>query len=191
MTLTKEQLKELSQPFSTKEIHWKPGATNKDKTKALGLAYADPRHYQQRLDDVVGPDWSDAYEVHKDGSLFICYLTVGGVTRSDVGEKDGKDQNTATIAKAQAFKRACVAFGLGRYLYSFPQKWVAYNGQYKRFTDGGVAELEKLASQYHSMLRSTARAPEPKPAAPAPDNGDKITPADTLDDSPTISTPPE
>ena len=170
--LTKEQLQQLSQPFSTKHISWKPGATNQDKTKALGLAYVDPRHYQQRLDDVVGPDWSDTYEIHQGGSLFVCHLTIGGITRCDVGEKDGKDQNTATSAKAQAFKRACVAFGLGRYLYSFPQKWVGYDSRYKRFTDAGQSELMKLAEKYHSMTETAAKLggdpptltePEPPP----------------------------
>ncbi|NIV32735.1 MAG: hypothetical protein GWN58_25805, partial [Anaerolineae bacterium] len=184
--LTKEQLTELSRPFSTKQIAWKPGATNRDKTKALGLAYVDPRHYQQRLDDVVGPDWSDTYEVHQGGSLFVCYLTIGGVTRSDVGEKDGKNENTATSAKAQAFKRACVAFGLGRYLYSFPQKWVGYDSQYKRFTDAGLSELMKLAEKYHSMTQTAAKLDRDPPTLSEPE---PVTATGTDEGSPSTTRP--
>jgi hypothetical protein len=35
----------------------------------------------------------------------------------------------------QAFKRACTAFGLSRYLYSLPQLWVPYNEQRRAFDD--------------------------------------------------------
>jgi hypothetical protein len=34
-----------------------------------------------------------------------------------------------TAADAQAFKRACSCFGLGRYLYSFGETWVNLNGR--------------------------------------------------------------
>lgn len=39
---------------------WKPGATNKDKTRGLALAYVDLRHHIDRLNEVTGADWSDA-----------------------------------------------------------------------------------------------------------------------------------
>ena len=34
------------------------------------------------------------------------------------------DSNAMTAADAQAFKRACSCFGLGRYLYEFHGSWV-------------------------------------------------------------------
>jgi hypothetical protein len=43
-----------------------------------------------------------------------------------VGEAEKGDPNQATSAAMQAFKRACAAFGLGRYLYTdLPQLWVS------------------------------------------------------------------
>jgi hypothetical protein len=36
-----------------------------------------------------------------------------------------------TSAQAQAFKRACICFGLGRYLYNFAEMWVPLN-QYRQ-----------------------------------------------------------
>jgi hypothetical protein len=43
------------------------------------------------------------------------------------GEEWADRENAVTSADAQAFKRACSCFGLGRYLYSFPESWVQLN----------------------------------------------------------------
>jgi hypothetical protein len=40
-----------------------------------------------------------------------------------VGEEWADDENSATRAEAQAFKRACACFGLGRYLYDLDKVW--------------------------------------------------------------------
>ena len=39
MELTKETMEALARPFSVEAIQWKPGATNKEKTRGLALAY--------------------------------------------------------------------------------------------------------------------------------------------------------
>ena len=139
--LTAEQMEALAVPFPQDAIKWKPGATNRDKTRALALAYVDPRHYIDRLNEVVGVDWSDDYEVQAGGTVVVCRLTIGGVMRSDVGEEAETDPNTATTAVAQAFKRACVKFGLGLHLYRMPARWVPYDAQKKRITDDGLRQL--------------------------------------------------
>jgi hypothetical protein len=144
--LTREMMEALAQPFAANAIQWKPGATNKDKTRGLALAYVDLRHYIDRLNEVAGPDWSDDYEVQDGGKVVVCRLTIAGVTRSDVGEAPQGDENTATTALAQAFKRACVKFGLGAYLYRLPRQWVDYDAQRKRFTNAAVANLQKSVS---------------------------------------------
>jgi hypothetical protein len=115
----------LTEPFSTSVVEVKPGATNQEGTKALALAYVDARHYQARLDDTVGADnWQVEYRPVSDRAT-VCRLTIFGVVREDVGEADATDANQATSAAMQAFKRACAAFGLGRYLYTdLPQLWV-------------------------------------------------------------------
>ena len=48
-----------------------------------------------------------------------------------VGEEWADNDNAATAAEAQAFKRACSVFGLGRYLYDVPAVWVDLD-QYNR-----------------------------------------------------------
>jgi hypothetical protein len=72
----------------------------------------------------------------------ICRLTILGVTKEATGEGDASDPNCGTIAEAQAFKRACSAFGCGRYLYDLPQRWFDYDGAKKRFVDAAGAARE-------------------------------------------------
>lgn len=124
----------LAAPFPLALVELKPGATTQDKSRALALPYVDLRAYQDRLDEVVGPEgWSVEYR--QLGKSLICRLTVLGVVREDVGEPSADGSNPATEALAQAFKRACSAFGLGRYLYSLPKVWADYNAEKKVFKD--------------------------------------------------------
>ena len=44
-------------------------------------------------------------------------------SHTGVGEEWADDENSATRAEAQAFKRACTCFGLGRYLYDLDKVW--------------------------------------------------------------------
>src|SRR5215469_7168570 len=41
-----------------------------------------------------------------------------------LGEEWAENDNAGTAAEAQAFKRACSCFGLGRYLYDLEGQWV-------------------------------------------------------------------
>lgn len=52
-------------------------------------------------------------------------MTIFGLgSHSATGEQWTDDDNACTCAEAQAFKRACACFGLGRYLYHFAGAWV-------------------------------------------------------------------
>ena len=138
----------LTAPFAPEVIELKPGALTKDKTKALALAYADPRAYEDRLDTVVGPDnWEVEYRPLPGGTGLICRLTILGKVREDVGEAPAEDANTMTSAAAQAFKRTCAKFGLGRYLYHLPQTWAPYDEAKRQIIDAPrvVAQLYRMA----------------------------------------------
>lgn len=54
-------LAQLSEPFHPSRVTWRPGALTSKKDKALALAYADLRAYQNRLDETCGMDWSVSY----------------------------------------------------------------------------------------------------------------------------------
>ncbi|MGC9335401.1 MAG: Rad52/Rad22 family DNA repair protein [Anaerolineae bacterium] len=151
--LTVEMIQALGEPFAADAVQWKPQVTNKDRTRALAVPYVDVRTYVDRLNEILGADWSDDYEVIEGGAVVLCRLTVGGVTRSDIGEADPEDQNTATSALAQAFKRACVKFGLGAYLYRLPRRWEEYDSQARRFSDAALVRLRQLAGGGGGSLR--------------------------------------
>jgi len=160
--MTSDILTQLRFPFHPSAIEFKPGATSKDKTSALGLFYADLRAYQNRLDEICGMDWSVTYTAW--GDRIVCHLTISGVTRSSTGEGDAQSERTeiaGTAAEAQAFKRACAMFGLGRYLYDFPAVWAEFDGN-KAFTPAGKAKLEKLVFEHYK------RAGQPEKATPEP-----------------------
>lgn len=133
----------LLKPFARADIEIKISATNRDKTKGLASPYADMRVYFSRLDKVCGVEnWSHTITLSERG--VVCALTIFGVTKSATGDyPQGADENPATSAEAQAFKRACVAFGLGRYLYNFGDTWAALESDGKRFVDpaGVVARM--------------------------------------------------
>lgn len=166
--LTAEMMRSLGEPFTAEAVQWKPQVTNKDRTRALAVPYVDVRSYVDRLNEVMGADWSDDYEVVEAGAVVLCRLTVGGVTRSDIGEADPEDQNTATSALAQAFKRACVKFGLGSYLYRMPRRWEEYDAQTRRFSDAALVRLRQLAGGSGSVREG--RRPRYGDGSPVGDN---------------------
>jgi hypothetical protein len=138
-------LEALQEPFPSSEVEFKPGALNRDRSKALALAYVDSRAYIQRL-NLVTPDWQDEYQVSllPDRVVVLCRLTLAGVTRTGDGEcllangeagEQAPEANAVTTASAQAFKRACVKFGLGAYLYSLPQVWCEYDAEKRRIVN--------------------------------------------------------
>lgn len=153
-------MSELAKPFHPASVTWKPGAVAKGGGKALALAYADLRAYQNRLDEVAGADWSVRYVPW--GDRIICELTICGVTRTSTGEADSQSERSeiaGTAAEAQAFKRACAMFGLGRYLYNLPSTWAEYDSERKQFTEPAKAKLLGILTGHYR--RATDQEPEP------------------------------
>ncbi len=166
-----ELLNALSQPFHPAHITWKPGVFNRDKSKALALAYADLRAYQQRLDEVCGMNWSVSYRPW--GERIICELTIAGVTRSSTGEPDAQSEKSeiaGTAAEAQAFKRACAMFGLGRYLYTLPTVWAEFDKDGKQFTERSKARLAEIVAQHYRRHLDPAAQEEEAQAPAAPES---------------------
>lgn len=161
----------LQEPFPSNEVEFKPGATNKEKTKALALAYVDSRPYIQRL-NLVSPDWQDDYQITMlpDRVVVLCRLTIAGVTRTGdgeclfTGEGEGErvEPNAVTTASAQAFKRACVKFGLGAYLYALPQTWCEYDAQKRKIVnppklpDWAIPSGEKVGRRFEAAAEREA-----------------------------------
>jgi hypothetical protein len=140
-----EQLVErLKEPFDPRVVQWVVTATaggNDGHRRGLLAAYADPRAYMDRLNELLTPSgWTQEYsteiipscprkardkQVVSAKLLVICRLIIFGLgAHSGTGEGWADDENALTSANAQAFKRAGVPFGLGRYFYDLPQTWV-------------------------------------------------------------------
>ena len=127
-----ELLARLKKPFPASFISWRAGAISRDRKRAQALPYADPRLYEDRLNEVCPGDWGVHFEPWGETRI-ICELTIHGVTRASTGEFDPEDRIAhGTAAEAQAFKRACSKFGLGRYLYDIPINWVDYDEERHR-----------------------------------------------------------
>jgi len=120
-------LEKLKEPFDPKDIEWRAGATNKDKTRALALAYITSRAVMDRLDEVCGlGGWKDEYRPGPSGGV-ICGISVR-VDEEWITKWDGADNTQVEEVKgglSDAFKRAGVKWGIGRYLYNLEGVWVA------------------------------------------------------------------
>lgn len=136
MTELVEITSELAQPFDITDIELLPkGKVEREgKTLCMALPYADPRVYEDRLNMLACGEWSTPPPIAiVVGTKLVCYVTViiCGVSHTDTGEA-GPGDNQATEAWAQAFKRACSQFGLGRYLYDLEKAWVPYDVERKQ-----------------------------------------------------------
>lgn len=127
-----EQLAQLRQPFPPELIQFRAGATNQAKDKAMALAFVDPRHYQDRLTSIFGFDWDSSLE-HYENNIVFCTVEINGTKRTSSGQ-----DSDVTKAEAQAFKRACTQFGLGRDLYNYPKTWIPYDQVKKQLVWGKI-----------------------------------------------------
>jgi hypothetical protein len=115
----------LEMPFHPARIHWRVGATNSEKTKGIALAYLDARDVMRRLDEACGMGWQNRYNL-ADNGLLICEIGLK-VDNEWVWRANGAGDTQVEAEKGKAsdaFKRAAVMWGVGRYLYSLPNTWV-------------------------------------------------------------------
>src|SRR5882724_3182337 len=137
----KELVEALEVPFDSSQIEWRVTNTTKNQQPVRGqvIPYANQRAYTDRLNALLTPaGWTRRYTIHTSANferskdqkivakvLVTCELTIFGLgSHSATGEEWADDDNAATAAEAQSFKRACTCFGLGRYLYYFTGTWV-------------------------------------------------------------------
>lgn len=136
-------LKKLAAEFPKEQISWRAQHCTKDGTKALALAYIDSRDVMNRLDEVCGEDgWQCKYPIANGKT--IC--EIGIRCRVEFIMEEGKPQTAFCTnpgewiwkadgagdtdieaekgAISDAFKRAAVKWGIGRYLYNMEGVWV-------------------------------------------------------------------
>jgi hypothetical protein len=189
-----ELIKRLAAPFTPAQIKFKPQSVNKEKTRALALAYIDGHAVKGRLDEAVGvAGWQDSYEVLDDRSV-KCTLRVKigdeWITKEDAGgasdQEDKGDRMKAAFT--DALKRAAVKFGIGRFLYELPKNWWPYDPVKKTFVgtpnlpasfypDGKIPRQQQAPQQQQqqgggnpppAQAAAPPPAANPKPPASAP-----------------------
>jgi hypothetical protein len=167
MTQHRDLFAALAAPFDPDEVKLRSQAGRQ-------LHYVTARTVMNRLDDVLGPEnWWDDF-VPLEHSV-ICRLTIRlpdgtTLTKSDAGGYAGMadpgDDDKSGFA--DAFKRAAVKFGAGRYLYrdGIPK--------FAREVLKGRVELEATAPAAEAPAQAPSNPPAPAPSVnPAPRNGDE------------------
>lgn len=140
MAATKEQIRSLRHNLP---IRWRIKEYGKErnfttnKPFAICLAYSNTQDVEKHLDQVLGPEnWSTEYQsvnIGGDNYIMVCRLGInvegeGWVFKSDTGSEgvnpkaSRHDKNK--IMCSDAFKRASVHWGVGRYNYYMPTVYV-------------------------------------------------------------------
>ena len=167
----------LAAEFPKSQVRWRAqSVSSKDpeNPKALALAYIDARDVMQRLDDAFGPEnWQSRYS-HADKKT-VCEIGIrvgsewvwkaNGAGDSDIEAEKG--------ALSDAFKRAAVLWGVGRYLYDIESPWVPcklYNGKWSEWK-----------ADPWSCIRGNHAPSKPLPIAAKPASKPSMTPLEAYE----------
>lgn len=186
MADTRDLMEQLRSVFSVADIEWKAGDRRENGTMAEALAYVTVRAVQERLDAVLGAGgWRVEFEEVIGGSVLIgvrarVWVKLDGEwlakedgsgSRMELGDRNMQVKG----AYSDAMKRACVQWGVGRYLYALPEQvlpltdtgefkippklpkayvmeseWATYFGEKKADAEPtvAVAEVEEVGRAY-------------------------------------------
>ena len=132
MTEPQEMFDLLAAPFPVEDVSWRVGPTNERSRKedqplrGQPLAYIDARVVMDRLDSVVGFDkWQSNYTPGVATSI-VCNIGIK-IGSEWIWKADGagpSDMEADKGALSDAFKRAGVRWGIGRYLYDLKAPWI-------------------------------------------------------------------
>ena len=153
--INKESLKQLDR---TVQFYWREANRSKDGKSAQCLSYIDARVAQDVLDNVCGKDgWSVDFFVLQDRlyakvSIECDHKHMGSqwVGKSDVGTESNTEKEKGNAS--DAFKRACVQWGIGRFLYGMDKVWVNLNDRRQPVGENGkrIWDLTDYCNNYLS-----------------------------------------
>ena len=187
----------LDLPFDPRVIEWRVINTAKGgKPRGQVIPYADQRAYTDRLNALFTPaGWTRKFTLHTSANfqrgkdhqtvakVFVtAEVSVFGLgSHSGTGEEWADDDNAGTSAEAQAFKRACACFGLGRYLYYFAGEWVDLD---ERKRPKSIPKLPRWATpegwrEGFRPQQGTGNAPKASPNNPGKRDGQGTGQGDT------------
>lgn len=140
----------LRRPFTPAAVKFKVQATwpKDNPTGGLIVAYIDARLVVERLNMVIPDRWADHYEPFDRGFMW-CHLTVDGITRSDIGQGEGKG------LVSDALKRAAVKFGIGVSLYATPSMMLSVNDGHLKVRQTNKGKTCELTPTGEARVRQT------------------------------------
>lgn len=160
---------QLSAPFPPEAIHWRSQQVfeRNGQHSALALAYIDARDVMDRLDAVCKPSgWQDSYIETPKGRV-ICSLSIMLPNGDWVSKSDGAGDTAVEGEKggiSDAFKRAGVKWGIGRYLYALGNVYApceATKRGDKLYFKKWLPEAERVFAQ--ALARLSGPVPDAKP----------------------------
>lgn len=140
-------IERLKAPFDPMVVSWRVGSTDQAKKKGMALAYIDARDVMERLDEVVGPEnWQNNYSHAQAKTVCNLGIRMDGewVWKSNgAGDTDFEGEKGAL---SDAFKRAAVLWGIGRYLYDIQSMWVEIEQRGRSYVirKSEIPKLQKL-----------------------------------------------
>lgn len=145
----------LCEPFPIEEISWRVGPTNERNRKpdqplrGQPLCYVDARTVMDRLDSVCNCDGWQCNYTPGVGASIVCNIGVR-IAGDWIWKADGagpSDMEAEKGALSDAFKRAAVRFGVGRYLYEVHAPWLELDER-KNIREADHARLRTLHEEY-------------------------------------------
>lgn len=144
----------LAAPFPAEKVSWRVGSVNREKTKAMALAYIDARDVMERLDAVCGPSGWERRHPHVERTT-TCEIALWIEGRGWVVKADGAGDTQVEAEKgslSDSFKRAAVNWGVGRYLYDLKSPWVEID-EYKKIKSSETMKLRDVLERAMGVKR--------------------------------------
>ena len=175
-------LRVLAAPFPGSAVRWRvQGKAFERRGQMFGrvVAYVDARDVMERLDEVLGLNWQSRTTETAKGRV-MCSIGITLPDGREIWRDDGAGETQIEGEKgaiSDAFKRAAVRFGVGRYLYALPSPAVELETRDGRVVGISREAKDKLAALAHRSLErweddlramDQSEAEEQAPAAPPP-----------------------
>lgn len=146
----------LKAEFPREAVSWRAQNVTKDGSKAMALAYIDARDVMDRLDAICGPSgWQCRYS-HANGKT-VCDIAIK-CGEEWVWKADGAGDSDIEAEKgalSDAFKRAAVRWGIGRYLYHLESPWVPCES----YDANGKKKFSKFTADPWNYVKGATKAP--------------------------------
>lgn len=152
---TMELFTALCEPFPIEEISWRVGPTNEKRKgpdepfRGQPLCYVDARTVMDRFDSVCGFDGWQCNYTPGVGTSIVCNIGVriagDWIWKADGAGATDMEADKGTLS--DAFKRAGVRWGVGRYLYEVHAPWLDLDAK-KNIREADHARLRTLHEEY-------------------------------------------